>query len=62
MNKFEEHEELINVVNKSIDHLKFINKEEQQAAIETMKMSIFLDISRSLAVIADALQAERKTL
>lgn len=60
MRRFEEHEELINVISKTIDSLKFVGKEDRLAATESVKLSIFLDISRSLAVIADAFQAEKE--
>lgn len=58
MNRTKENEELIHVVNKATD--KFKAFPDAKKAYSTLNTRILLDISRSLAVIADALHAEEE--
>lgn len=62
MNRIKENEELIHVVNKATDKLKkFPGSDEVVARVYgNLNTCILLDISRSLAVIADSLHAEEE--
>ncbi len=62
MNRIKENEELIHVVNKTTDKLKkFPGSDEVIARVYgNLNTCVLLDISRSLAVIADVLLVEKE--
>lgn len=62
MNRIKENEELIHVTNKATSKLKSLHGSDEAIAkvYGNLNTCILLDISRSLAVIADTLQAEKE--
>lgn len=62
MNRFKENEELCSVVEKTTELLKSASSEERASIFESINMSILLDCSRSLAIIADALKKDETTI
>ena len=58
MSRLDENLELIKVTDKTTEMLKL---EERESILKGINASILLDISRSLAVIADALRKDEVT-
>ena len=60
MSRLKENEELINKVNSCFESMEQASPLELAGVRDALNLFIQLDISRSLAVIADALQAEKE--
>ena len=61
MSRLDENLELIKVTDKTTEMLKLASTEERESILKGINVSILLDISRSLAVIADALRKDEVT-
>ena len=61
MSRLDENLELIKVTDKTTEMLKLASTEERESILKGINASILLDISRSLAVIADALRKDGVT-
>ena len=61
MSRLDENLELIKVTDKTTEMLKLASTEERESIFKSINASILLDISRSLAVIADALRKDEVT-
>lgn len=61
MSRLDENLELIKVTDKATEMLKLASTEERESILKGINVSILLDISRSLAVIADALRKDEVT-
>ena len=61
MSRLDENFELIKVTDKTTEMLKLASTEERESILKGINVSILLDISRSLAVIADALRKDEVT-
>ena len=61
MSRLDENLELIKVTDKTTEMLKLASTEERESILKGINASILLDISRSLAVIADALRKDEVT-
>ena len=61
MSRLDENLELIKVTDKTTEMLKLASTEERESILKGINMSILLDISRSLAIIADALKKDGET-
>ena len=61
MSRLDENLELIKVTDKTTEMLKLASTEERESILKSINASILLDISRSLAVIADALRKDEVT-
>lgn len=61
MSRLDENLELIKVTDKTTEMLKLASTEERSEILKSINTSILLDMSRSLAIIADALMKEEET-
>ena len=61
MSRLDENLELIKVTDKATEMLKLASTEERESILKGINASILLDISRSLAVIADVLRKDEVT-
>lgn len=61
MSRLDENLELIKVTDETTDMLKLASTEERSEILKSINTSILLDMSRSLAIIADALMKEEET-
>ena len=58
MNRTIENQELFNKINNYFDSIEHVSPLEEAGTRDALNLCIQLDISRSLAVIADVLQAK----